>query len=153
MKVEKYVRFLLIMFLFSLSLTTVWAQTGSAVLRGQVTDPSGAAITGASVVMTPATGAPIVVQSNSQGMYEFKALPAGKYALTVAAPGFNVFENDNVVLADQPLRINVPMTIEVQEQTLHVSDTAPTVRRESFEQRRGHRDLRQGTRSSAGRSR
>ena len=66
----------------------LWAQTGAGTLHGQVTDPSGAAIPGASVIMTPATGSPIVVQSNGQGIYEFKNLPAGKYTLTVAAPGF-----------------------------------------------------------------
>ena len=77
--------------------------------------------------MTPATGSPIVVQSNGQGMYEFKTLPAGKYALTVAAPGFTLYENDNVVIADQPLRLNVPMAIEVEQQKIQVSDTAPTI--------------------------
>ena len=114
-------------FLFLLSLSTLLAQTASGVLRGQITDPSGAAISGANVIMTPATGSPIVIQSNSQGMYEFTALPAGKYTLTVAAQGFTVYENDNVVIADQPLRLNLTMTIEVETQKVQVSDTAPTV--------------------------
>src|SRR5271170_6729864 len=91
------------------------APAGSGALRGQVTDPSGAAITGASVIMTPATGSPIVVQSNAQGLYEFKTLPAGKYTLTVAAPEFTLYENDSVVVADQPLRLNVAMAIERSE--------------------------------------
>lgn len=130
MKVEKFVRFsyiVLLVFLFWLSVSALLAQTGSGVLRGQVTDPSGAAIAGASVIMTPATGSPIVIQSNAQGMYEFKALPAGKYTLTVAAQGFALYENDNVVIADQPLRLNVAMTIEVETQKVQVSDTEPTV--------------------------
>jgi hypothetical protein len=104
-----------------------FAQTSTGALRGQVTDPSGAAITGASVIMTPASGSPIVVQSNSQGFYEFKSLPLGKYTLTVAAQGFTLYENDNVVIADQPLRLNIPMAIEVQTQKVQVSDTAPTI--------------------------
>src|SRR5208337_359815 len=57
----------------------------------------------------------------------FKALAAGKYMLTVVAPGFTTYENDNLVVADQPLRLNVPLTIEVQTQKVQVSDTAPTV--------------------------
>ncbi len=77
--------------------------------------------------MTPATGSPVVVQSNGQGLYEFKTLPAGKYSLTVAATGFTLYENDNVVIADQPLRLNVAMAIEVETQKVQVSDTAPTV--------------------------
>src|SRR5208337_1832891 len=90
-------------------------------------DPSGAAITGATVVMTPATASPVVAQTNAQGMYEFKSLPAGKYSLTVVAQGFTTYEKDNVVIADQPLRLNVPLAIEVQTQKVQVSDTAPTV--------------------------
>ena len=31
------------------------------------------------------------------------------------------------MIADQPLRLNIPMTIEVQEQKVQVSDTAPTI--------------------------
>src|SRR5438477_6692579 len=103
MRIEKYERLLVIIFLFLLSATLLSAQTGSGALRGQVTDPSGAAISGASVIMTPPTGSPVVVQTNGQGTYEFKSLPAGKYTLTIAAPGFSLYENDNVVIADQPL--------------------------------------------------
>ncbi len=107
--------------------TATPSQTATGALRGQVTDPSGAAIAGASVIMTPPTGSPIVVQSNAQGMYEFKTLPPGKYTLTVAAPEFTLYENDNVVIAVQPLRLNVSMAIEVETQKVQVSDTAPTV--------------------------
>ena len=127
MKVEKYLRSVFTVLLFSLSVSALLAQTSSGALRGQVTDPSGAAIANASVIMTPASGSPIVVQSNGQGMYEFKTLPPGKYMLTVAAEEFTLFENDNVVIADQPLRLNVAMTIEVETQKVQVSDTAPTV--------------------------
>lgn len=102
-------------------------QAGTGALRGQVTDPSGAAISAASVIVTPQSGSPIVVQSNAQGMYEFKNLAAGKYTLTVAATGFTLYENDNVVVADQPLRLNVSLAIEVETQKVQVSDTAPTV--------------------------
>jgi hypothetical protein len=113
--------------LLCLSSVAGFAQTATGALRGQITDPSGAAIPGASVIMTPATGSPIVIQSNPQGMYEFRALPPGKYTLTVAAQGFSLYENDNVVIADQPLRLNVSMTIQVEQQKIQVSDTAPTI--------------------------
>jgi Carboxypeptidase regulatory-like domain len=150
MKVEKHLKFLLAAVLGSwLLIAPLWAQTPAAsappaqtspagpppatpqsatgVLRGQVADPSGAAISGASVIMTPATGSPIVVQSNAQGAYEFKGLAPGKYTLTVAATGFTLYENDSVAIADQPLRLNVTMAIEVETQKVQVSDTAPTV--------------------------
>ena len=92
--------------------------------------PSGAAIANANVVMTPAavSSTPITTQANGQGLYEFKGLAAGQYTLTVVAPGFSVYENDNVVITgDQPLRLNVAMAIQVEEQKIQVSDTAPVV--------------------------
>lgn len=127
MKLEKY-RFLIVALLFFFSLTaTSFGQNGTGALRGQVADPSGAAIPGASVILTPASGSPITVQSDGQGFYEFKSVPAGKYVMTVSANGFTLYENDNVVIADQPLRLNVKMQIEVETQKVQVSDTAPTV--------------------------
>jgi len=128
MKVKKYGSFFFIAFLFLLSVSGLLAQsTALGSLRGQVSDPSNAAISGATVIMTPAAGSPIVVQSNPQGAYEFKTLPPGKYSLTVAAADFAMYQNDNVVIADQPLRLNVTMAIAVETTKIVVSDTAPTV--------------------------
>jgi hypothetical protein len=109
---------------------TAVVQAGSGVLRGLVTDPSGAAIANAKVIMTPAatSAPPITTQADGQGGYEFKGLAAGQYSLTVVAQGFTVYENDNVVVTTgQPLRLNIAMSIEVEEQKVQVSDTAPTI--------------------------
>jgi hypothetical protein len=144
MKARKYLCFVIIFLLLQLCATLLASQTpatpaaspqaatpaASGILRGQVTDPSGAAIASASVVMTPAaiSSTPITTQSNGQGAYEFKGLAPGQYSLTVVAQGFSVYENDNVVITtDQPLRLNVAMAIEVEQQKIQVSDTAPTV--------------------------
>src|ERR1700735_2563036 len=64
------------------------AQGATGSLRGQVTDPSGAAIANANVVLWPpsASAAPIKTQANGQGQYEFNSLPAGQYTLNVVAP-------------------------------------------------------------------
>jgi hypothetical protein len=105
-------------------------QTASGSLRGQVSDPSGAAIPNASVVLTPAAAGstPIKAQANGQGQYEFRGLAPGQYTLNAVAQGFSVYENDNVVIsANQSLVLNVPMTIEVEQQKIQVEDTAPTV--------------------------
>ncbi len=135
MNVRKYLCFALMLLPVQWCATLASSQTAatqpaSGILRGQVTDPSGAAIANANVVMTPAaiSSTPITVQSNGQGLYEFKGLTAGQYSLTVVAQGFSVYENDNVVITtDQPLRLNVAMAIQVEEQKVQVSDTAPTV--------------------------
>jgi hypothetical protein len=136
MKVCKHLCFALIVLSLQLSNTTLAASQAAptpaagGALRGQVTDPSGAAISNANVVMTPAaiSSTPISTQTNGQGLYEFKGLAAGQYSLTVVAQGFSVYENDNVTITtDQPLRLNVAMAIEVEQQKIQVSDTAPTV--------------------------
>ncbi len=105
-------------------------QAASGTLRGQVTDPSGAAIANANVVLVPAAAAssPIKTQANGQGQYEFNGLAPGQYTLNVISQGFTVYENDNVTITTgQPLRLNVTMAIEVEEQKIQVSDTAPTL--------------------------
>ena len=134
MKVRKYLCFIFVACLLLLCAVFAASQTAAAPttdsLRGQVTDPSGAAIADANVVLTPSTASstPIKTQANGQGQYEFNAVPLGTYTLNVIAPGFSVYENDNVVLtSNQPLRLNVAMTIEVEQQKIQVSDTVPTV--------------------------
>ena len=103
------------------------AQTGSAILRGQVTDPSGAAITKADVALTPTSGTPLSTQTDAQGNYEFKGLPPGEYTLDVVAPGFTLYENTKVEVGTAAQRLNVSLEIEVTTTKVQVSDTAPTV--------------------------
>jgi hypothetical protein len=128
MKVRFYLVNAIILYSLLYCATALLAQSTGG-LRGQVTDPSGAAIVDANVSLIPAAGSstPVTVQTNGQGFYEFKGLAAGKYTLNVVAQGFTLYENDNVVIADQPLRLNITMAIEVQQQKVQVSDTAPTV--------------------------
>jgi hypothetical protein len=135
MKVCKYLGFIFILLFLQLcaalaAAQTAAPQTASGILRGQVTDPSGAAIAKATVVLTPAavSSPPITTQTDGQGGYELKGLAPGKYSLTVVAQGFAVYENDNVAITgDQPLRLNIAMTIEVEQEKVQVSDTVPTV--------------------------
>jgi hypothetical protein len=112
----------------AVSQTATPAASGS--LRGQITDPSGAAIANANVVLTPvgASPTPIKGQANGQGQYEFNGLAPGQYTLNAIAEGFALYENNNVVIAaNQPTRLNVAMTIEVEQEKVQVSDTAPTL--------------------------
>jgi hypothetical protein len=135
MKLRKYLFFFSFFLLLQLCATVAVSQTpvvqpASGSLHGQVNDPSGAAISNASVVLTPAAAdsTPIKTQANGQGQYEFKGLAPGQYTMNVMAPGFSVYENDNVVVNAGPaMLLNVPMAIEVEQEKIQVSDTAPTV--------------------------
>ncbi len=135
MKVRNYLYLVLTLLSLQFCATLAVSQTGaslaaSGTLRGQVTDPSGAAIAQADVIMTPAAtnSTSMKTKTDGQGAYEFKGLAAAQYSLTVVAQGFALYENDNVVITGgQPMRLNVAMTIEVEEQHIQVSDTVPTV--------------------------
>src|SRR5579863_9645513 len=127
MKIRNILVVAFILISLALSSNLAFGQAGAGVLRGQVTDPSGAAITKADVALTPSTGSPLSSQTDAQGMYEFKNLAPGEYTLDVVAQGFTLYENTKVEIAGQPVRLNVSLEIEVQTQKIQVSDSAPTV--------------------------
>src|SRR5258708_17462250 len=72
-------------------------QTGA--IRGQVTDPSGAALVGAAVLLTTPSGASMDTTTNKEGMYEFKNLVPGTYEIKAEAAGFALFDQKAVALA------------------------------------------------------
>src|SRR5437588_12865079 len=74
-----------------------WAQTGS--ITGTVKDPSGATVTGATVVVTsPERGITRQMETNSTGEYSQAALPQGSYDIIVTAPGFKKYQAKGVNL-------------------------------------------------------
>jgi hypothetical protein len=105
-----------------------FAQSGTGTLRGQVTDPSGSAVQGASVLVTAASGEVVTVTTTRDGTYEAKSLAPGKYDVQVLAKGFAVFESKEVAIAaDQIQKLDVKLTIEEQEQKVVVEAETPTV--------------------------
>ena len=109
---------------------TSMAQTpgaGTGTLRGQVSDPSGASVPGATVtVMAPA--GPMKSITNSNGEYSVKGLAAGKYTVQAIAPGFAEYENDNVAIHEgQVQTLAISLDIEIQEQKVVVSAETPQV--------------------------
>ena len=107
---------------------TALAQTTTGILRGQVTDPSGAAVVGATVLLTPASGDAKGATTGKDGSYEIKDLPPGNYKLETTAQGFALFSNPDVVItAGQVTRLNVGLTIQVQQEKVVVNDTTTQV--------------------------
>jgi hypothetical protein len=104
------------------------AQTTTGTLRGQVTDPSGAAVGNATVqVLTPG-GAAVTATTNRDGNFELTGIAPGKCNVKVLAPGFTVFENADVeISAGQAQRLNVALSIEVQEEKVQVTDSTTQV--------------------------
>ncbi|MGI8742902.1 MAG: carboxypeptidase regulatory-like domain-containing protein [Bryobacteraceae bacterium] len=68
-------------------------------IAGTVTDPSGAALPGATVEATnTGTGFKQSVKTSDTGLYRFNLLPLGTYSLDVTAAGFAPFRQTGVVL-------------------------------------------------------
>jgi hypothetical protein len=75
------------------------AQTATGSIAGSIKDPSGAAITGATVRLTNvATNEARTTQSNDLGYYSFPLTPSAVYNLEVEARGFKRFVQENVKL-------------------------------------------------------
>jgi hypothetical protein len=99
----------------------LFGQTGTGTLRGQVTDPSGGAVVGASVLVTPAGGQLMTAATGRDGSYEVKNLAPGKYDVQVLAKGFALFENKEVTIAaNQVQKLDVSLTIEEQQEKVVV---------------------------------
>ena len=78
-------------------------------LRGTVTDPSGAVVTTASVVLSNAeTGFSRTTSAAADGVYQFLEVPPGTYSLSVGAQGFK-----STRLTGVRLLVNTPATADV----------------------------------------
>src|SRR5919108_3747763 len=75
------------------------AQLPTATVNGTVTDPQGAAVVGAKVVVTSkATGLSRETASGADGRYAVPNLLPGDYTVRVTAPGFTTSEFQNITL-------------------------------------------------------
>jgi len=100
------------------------AQTPGGILRGQVSDPSGAALVGATVLLTTPSGGSMDTTTNKEGVYEFKDLAPGTYEVKAVAQGFALFTRSGVVVtAGQVTRTNLQLTIEAQQEKVEVQST------------------------------
>jgi hypothetical protein len=105
------------------------AQTGS--ITGTVVDPSGAAIPGAQVKIINQSTGDLTREAVSDGSGNFRALnvPPGTYKITVAAPGMQELDRNNVVLdQDQSLGLGqVALTLGQASQTVTVTTQTPLI--------------------------
>jgi hypothetical protein len=104
------------------------AQTGAGSVHGQLFDPSGGAVTGASIIVTTPAGDTLAATTNQQGQFDLKGLAPGKYTVEAIAKGFAVYKNDDVEISSgQVQQLKITLAIEEQEQKVIVTDEAPTV--------------------------
>ena len=104
------------------------AQAPTATLRGQVTDPSGAVVTNATVSIV-VNGVPThSAATNHSGIYEIGNLAPGKYTITANAQGFATFAQTDVeVAAGQTAQLNIALEISVQKEKVNVEEETSQV--------------------------
>jgi Carboxypeptidase regulatory-like domain len=114
--------FLLILLFPSTSMTRGQVRT-TGQLGGTVLDPSGAAVSGATIVVSqPVTGFSQTVTANDSGEYVFPALQPGTYQLKVTAAGFSDAVYDNVVIgAARSTDLKVELKVGQASETVRVS--------------------------------
>src|SRR5213594_1466297 len=84
---------------FALFSALMFGQSDTASLSGTVTDPSGAAVSGAKVSLRNlSTGSRRLTVTDVQGAYHFSLLVPGPYAITVEAQGFSQHSDDQLAL-------------------------------------------------------
>ncbi|MFZ3333553.1 MAG: carboxypeptidase regulatory-like domain-containing protein [Candidatus Acidiferrales bacterium] len=104
------------------------AQNSVGTIRGQVTDPSAAAVVGASVIVTTPDGKSLAATTNRDGVFELKGLTPGKYTVEVISKGFALYKNEAVqVAAGQVLQLNISLIIEEEQQQVTVTEQAGAV--------------------------
>ncbi len=104
------------------------AQTATTALRGNIADPSGAMISGATVTLDNLrTGVHLVKAADAQGEYVFSPLDPGTYHIQVDAAGFASQAKQAELLVSQPATINFAMAVQGSSSTVDVSDTAQTL--------------------------
>ncbi|HLQ52440.1 MAG TPA: carboxypeptidase regulatory-like domain-containing protein, partial [Terriglobales bacterium] len=121
--------FRLIVFIASVLLFTgsSFAQNPSATVRGEITDPLGAVIPGATISARNATGQTVTVKTNRSGAYELRGLAPGKYTVAVNAKGFAEATKDLEIAAGKDQKLDVRLQIAVEQQNVVVDEDKPKV--------------------------
>lgn len=107
-----------------LTATMALAQDATGRVTGVITDPSGAVVVGAKVIVTEvATGVSRETRTTDDGTYQVLQVPIGTYKVAVEAPGFH-----RVVATDGVLRINETLRVDLK---LEVGSTTDVVQVEA----------------------
>jgi hypothetical protein len=126
---------------------TVWSQTGTGIIQGTVTDPSGAVLPGAHVAITHTqTSRQYTTISTDLGFYIFPSVQPGAYEIVVQAAGMETWKGDLTLQVGQTAEVNPTIKVAGTSTEVHVAgnvtplvtSTAPTlatvVERERIEQ-------------------
>ena len=100
--------------------------TNSGDIVGTVSDPTGARIPGATVIVTNLdTGIVKAVTTNNDGVYDTSSIVVGTYSVTFSKPGFANLERSSVTLQVGTTTVNASLKVGGDTQQVVVTDDVP----------------------------
>src|SRR5258708_31144895 len=122
-----------LLFAFLLVPSFVQGQSTYGSVSGAVTDPSGAAISGAQVTLTnTGTSEKHTQTTNDQGTYSFVNVIPGEYRLDIEKTGFKHYAHPNVVVQVQlDTHLETPLTVGAVSETVEVTSETSLLQTES----------------------
>lgn len=103
-------------------------QLSNATLSGVVTDPSQAAVPGATVAATHVdTSREFRAETDANGRYIFLTLPIGRYEISVQANGFKTVKRSAELTVNQAGNLNLTLEIGQLTEVVDVTAQAPLV--------------------------
>jgi hypothetical protein len=105
------------------------APAATATVRGQISDPTGALIPGASITITTSTGAAVSkATADASGHYSVNGMAPGSYIVQSNVEGFAPFTSPAIQLSvGQVKRVDISMALQVEQQSVVVTDESPQV--------------------------
>src|SRR5215471_1111724 len=115
--------------------TAALAQSDRGTITGTVSDPAGAVVAGAPVVIRNIeNGAVYQAGSSATGNYTLAQLPAGQYELSVTVPGFKKYVRKSIqVDVAETYRVDVVLEVGSASESVTVTEAAPLLKTESGE--------------------
>src|SRR5713226_7603328 len=123
---------LLLGFLLLSLLAPAFGQEVTGALVGVIRDSSGSTVPGASLILiSQDTDAQRQTISDEAGSYQFLLLRAGKYRLTVEAPGFQrLVQSDIIVNTTERVRLDLTLQVGAVSETVTVVGETPRLQSE-----------------------
>lgn len=120
--------------LLSSPMTVAQTTVGTGSIVGIVTDPQGAVIAGAKIIITNTeTGVPVTLSSNSSGAYNSGALSPGTYSVQASASGFSTSRQTVLLQVGNTTTVNPALRMGQENQVVEVQASEVAVNTEQAE--------------------
>ena len=130
---SKTIRVVVCLVAVFLAAATLQAQIDRGTIAGTVTDPSGAAVQGASVTVTNVgTNQTVNLTTDSAGIYTARILQIGNYSVEATAKGFQKTLQTGIQLnVNQVAQVDLQLKVGSESQTTEVTAASPLLATET----------------------